>query len=39
MAVSVVRQKELGSITNFYVTPTTRIEVPWANSFPTSSSA
>jgi ribosome-dependent ATPase len=26
MAVSVVREKELGSITNFYVTPTTRIE-------------
>ena len=24
MAVSVVREKELGSITNFYVTPTTR---------------
>lgn len=26
MAVSVAREKELGSITNFYVTPTTRIE-------------
>ncbi|MBS0209532.1 MAG: ribosome-associated ATPase/putative transporter RbbA [Planctomycetes bacterium] len=26
MAVSVVREKELGSITNFYVTPTTRFE-------------
>jgi ribosome-dependent ATPase len=26
MAVSVVREKELGSITNFYVTPTTRPE-------------
>jgi ribosome-dependent ATPase len=26
MAVSVVREKELGSIINFYVTPTTRIE-------------
>ncbi len=26
MAVSVVREKELGSITNFYVTPTTRLE-------------
>jgi len=25
-AVSVVREKELGSITNFYVTPTTRLE-------------
>jgi ribosome-dependent ATPase len=30
-ALSVVREKELGSITNFYVTPTTRI----ASSFPT----
>jgi len=26
MAVSVVREKELGSIINFYVTPTTRVE-------------
>ena len=26
MAVSVAREKELGSITNFYVTPTTRLE-------------
>jgi len=26
MAVSVVREKELGSITNFYVTPTNRLE-------------
>ena len=26
MAVSVAKEKELGSITNFYVTPTTRIE-------------
>ena len=26
MAVSVVKEKELGSITNFYVTPTTRLE-------------
>jgi ribosome-dependent ATPase len=26
MAVSVVREKELGSITNFYVTPTTKLE-------------
>jgi ribosome-dependent ATPase len=26
MAVSVVREKELGSITNFYVTPSTRLE-------------
>ena len=26
MAVSVVREKELGTITNFYVTPTTRFE-------------
>ncbi|HEX3657471.1 MAG TPA: ribosome-associated ATPase/putative transporter RbbA [Pirellulales bacterium] len=26
MAISVVREKELGSITNFYVTPTTRVE-------------
>ena len=26
MAVSVVREKELGSITNFYVTPTKRLE-------------
>src|SRR3546814_6814590 len=25
-ALSVVREKELGSITNFYVTPTTRLE-------------
>ncbi|WP_299653501.1 ribosome-associated ATPase/putative transporter RbbA [uncultured Tateyamaria sp.] len=26
MAVSVAREKELGSVTNFYVTPTTRLE-------------
>ena len=26
MAVSIVREKELGSIINFYVTPTRRIE-------------
>lgn len=26
MTISVVREKELGSITNFYVTPTTRLE-------------
>ncbi|MFO0959683.1 MAG: ribosome-associated ATPase/putative transporter RbbA [Isosphaeraceae bacterium] len=26
MAVSIVREKELGSIVNFYVTPTTRVE-------------
>ena len=26
MAVSIAREKELGSITNFYVTPTTRLE-------------
>ena len=35
MAVSVVREKELGSIINFYVTPTTRSSSWWASSSPT----
>ncbi|MGP0593068.1 ribosome-associated ATPase/putative transporter RbbA [Nitrospira sp. T9] len=34
MAVSVVREKELGSITNFYVTPTTRLEFLVGKQFP-----
>ena len=37
MAVSVVREKELGSIINFYVTPTGGWSTSWENSFPTSS--
>ena len=36
MALAIVREKELGSITNFYVTPVTRIEFLSASSFPTS---
>jgi len=34
MAVSVVREKELGSITNFYVTPTTRLEFLMGKQLP-----
>ncbi len=34
MAVSVVREKELGSIINFYVTPTTRPRVPAGQAAP-----
>jgi ribosome-dependent ATPase len=34
MAVSVVREKELGSIINFYVTPTTRLEFIWGKQLP-----
>ncbi|MFG0265321.1 MAG: ribosome-associated ATPase/putative transporter RbbA [Rhodopirellula sp. JB055] len=34
MAVSVAKEKELGSITNFYVTPTTRIEFLIGKQFP-----
>src|SRR5262249_16190387 len=34
MAVSVVREKELGSIINFYVTPTTRLEFILGNHLP-----
>lgn len=34
MAVSVVKEKELGSITNFYVTPTTRLEFLLGKQFP-----
>ena len=33
-ALSVVREKELGSITNFYVTPTTRLELLLGKQFP-----
>jgi len=33
-ALSVVREKELGSITNFYVTPTTRLEFLIGKQFP-----
>lgn len=33
-ALSVVREKELGSITNFYVTPTTRLEFLLGKQFP-----
>ena len=34
MAVSVVREKELGSIINFYVTPTRRHRVPAGQAAP-----
>lgn len=34
MALSVVREKELGSITNFYATPVTRIEFIIGKQFP-----
>ncbi|GJL68841.1 MAG: ABC transporter ATP-binding protein/permease [Nitrospirales bacterium] len=34
MAVSVVREKELGSMTNFFVTPTTRLEFLLGKQFP-----
>ena len=39
MAVSIVREKELGSIINFYVTPTTRLEYLLGKQLPTSRSA
>jgi ribosome-dependent ATPase len=34
MAVAIVREKELGSITNLYVTPTTRIEFLFGKQLP-----
>src|SRR6056297_1101053 len=34
MAASVVKEKELGSITNFYVTPTSRLEFLLGKQFP-----
>ncbi|MGI0118672.1 ribosome-associated ATPase/putative transporter RbbA [Zooshikella sp. RANM57] len=34
MAVAVVREKELGSITNYYATPTTRLEFLWGKQLP-----
>lgn len=34
MAVAVVREKELGSITNFYTTPTHRLEFLWGKQLP-----
>jgi ribosome-dependent ATPase len=34
MALAVVREKELGSITNFYVTPTTRLEFVLGKQLP-----
>jgi ribosome-dependent ATPase len=34
MAVAVVREKELGSITNLYVTPVTRLEFIWGKQLP-----
>jgi ribosome-dependent ATPase len=36
MALAIVREKELGSITNLYVTPVTRIEFLWGSSCPIS---
>jgi len=33
-ALGVVREKELGSITNFYATPTTRLEFLWGKQAP-----
>ena len=38
-ALGVVREKELGSITNLYVTPTRGLEFCWASSCPTSAIA
>ncbi len=35
-AIGVVREKELGSITNFYSSPMTRLEFLWASRSPTS---
>ncbi len=34
VALGVVREKELGSITNFYVTPTTKLEFLWGKQLP-----
>lgn len=34
MAVGVVREKELGSITNLYVTPVTKLEFLWGKQLP-----
>ena len=34
MALAIVREKELGSITNLYVTPATRIEFLWGKQLP-----
>jgi ribosome-dependent ATPase len=34
MALAIVREKELGSITNLYVTPVTRIEFLWGKQLP-----
>ncbi|MBU2705846.1 ribosome-associated ATPase/putative transporter RbbA [Zooshikella marina] len=34
MAVAVVREKELGSITNYYATPTTHLEFLWGKQLP-----
>ena len=39
MTVSIVREKELGSMINFYVTPTGGWSTCWASSCPTSRSA
>ena len=33
-ALGIVREKELGSITNFYATPTTRLEFLWGKQAP-----
>jgi ribosome-dependent ATPase len=33
-ALGIVREKELGSITNFYATPTTRVEFLWGKQAP-----
>jgi len=34
MAVAIVREKELGSITNFYTTPTHKLEFLWGKQLP-----
>jgi ribosome-dependent ATPase len=34
MALAIVREKELGSITNLYVTPVTRLNFCWASNLP-----
>ena len=34
MALAIVREKELGSITNLYVTPVTRIDLLWGKQLP-----
>jgi ribosome-dependent ATPase len=34
MALAIVREKELGSITNLYVTPVTRLEFLWGKQLP-----